>query len=127
MLGTFKDSPRETTRAGEATRAELAGSRFLGKEQFHRWVDSDPAQALAFLGLAGSSVPLMKELHPDIRRLREREHATGATAAISGGEASGPYKTIPRPKRMRQGSPPTNRPAASTQRRSMHRRSTSGC
>ena len=56
----------------------------LGEERFGQWVDGDPAQALAFLGVAGSSVLLMSPLHPDIRRLHERHRAEGADAASVG-------------------------------------------
>lgn len=83
ILGLFPTSRWEITRTGEAARAELEGNRSLGRDQFRRWVDSNPSQALAFLGLTGSSVLLMEELHPDIRRLREREHSSGE-AAVSG-------------------------------------------
>lgn len=44
ILGLFKVSRWEITYAGEAARAELEGSRSLGREQFHSWVDSDPAR-----------------------------------------------------------------------------------
>ncbi len=92
ILGLFKVSCWEITRAGEAARAALEGSRSLGREQFHSWVDSDPARALAFLGLAGSSVLLMEELHPDIRRIREREY--GGEVAVHGGMV-GPHGAGP--------------------------------
>jgi hypothetical protein len=36
------------------------------------WVDDDPARALAFLAVAGSPPLLIEELHPVLRRLRER-------------------------------------------------------
>ncbi|MBA4115553.1 MAG: hypothetical protein H0X71_03775 [Rubrobacter sp.] len=84
VLGLFKVSRWHITRTGEAARADLEGGRSLGREQFHRWVDSEPTRALAFLGLAGSSVLLMEDLHPDIRRLRDQEYA-GEEAAAYGG------------------------------------------
>jgi hypothetical protein len=70
-LGIFKTTRWEPTYAGEAAKAELAGSMTLGEEKFAEWVDREPSQALQFLGLAGSSVLLMPPLHPDIQRLRE--------------------------------------------------------
>lgn len=61
------------TRAGKAARTELERNLAThGRERLSLWVDDDPAQALAFLGIAGSSSLLMEELHPDVRRLRER-------------------------------------------------------
>jgi hypothetical protein len=75
------------TRAGKAARTELERNLAThGRERLSLWVDDDPAQALAFLGLAGSSSLLMKELHPDLRRLRERRHTeTGAYLGAEGG------------------------------------------
>ena len=70
-LGIFQTTRWKPTRAGEAAKAELAGSVALGEERFADWVDQEPSQALRFLGLAGSSVLLMPPLHPDIQRLRE--------------------------------------------------------
>lgn len=84
FLGIFRYTRWEPTRAGVEARAELERNISLGEERFGEWVDVDPAQALAFLGAAGSSVLLMSPLHPDIRRLHERRRAEGADAASAG-------------------------------------------
>lgn len=115
ILGLFPTSRWEITRTGEAARVELEGNRSLGRDQFHRWVDSDPSQALAFLGITGSSVLLMEELHPDIQRLREREYGSGE-AAVSGG-VIGATETQ-RPERTGQGRRSATRRATSTRPRS---------
>ncbi len=52
------------------------------------WVDDAPAQALAFLGFAGSSSLLMEGLHPDLRRLREQRHTEAG--AYLGAEGNDP-------------------------------------
>jgi hypothetical protein len=84
FLGIFRYTRWEPTRAGVEARAELERNMSLGEERFGQWVDGDPAQALAFLGVAGSSVLLMSPLHPDIRRLHELHRAEGADAASVG-------------------------------------------
>jgi hypothetical protein len=82
QLGLWK-----ITRTGKAARTELERNlATYGKERLSLWVDDDPAQALAFLGFAGSSSLLMEELHPDLRRLRERRYTeAGAYLGAEGG------------------------------------------
>lgn len=78
QLGLWK-----ITRAGKAARTALERNlATLGRERLSLWVDDDPAQALAFLGFAGSSSLLTKELHPDLRRLRERRQGEGGGAYL---------------------------------------------
>lgn len=59
------------TPAGEQLRADLQRRLDLGKTHFGGWVDREPAQALAFAGLAGASLLLMSPLYPDLQRLRQ--------------------------------------------------------
>jgi hypothetical protein len=72
FLGIFTRTSWERTPAGEQVRADLVRRTKEGERGFRDWVDTDPARALAFVGVAGSSLLLMDALHPDIRRLREQ-------------------------------------------------------
>lgn len=83
------------TRAGKAARTELERNLAKhGKERLSLWVDDEPAQALAFLGFAGSSSLLMEELRPDLRRLREqRPTEAGTYLGAEGGAASADPET----------------------------------
>lgn len=56
------------------------------ERSFGDWVDREPARALAFLGVAGSSVLLMDAIHPDLQRLREEEEATGYAGGVYTGD-----------------------------------------
>lgn len=72
-LGLFTTTQWTPTPAGEQLRQELLSRTQQGEREFRGWVDTDPARALAFVGIAGSSVFLLDQLHPDIRRLREQQ------------------------------------------------------
>lgn len=81
------------THAGKVARTELERSLAThGRERLSLWVDDNPAQALAFLGVAGSSSLLMEELHPDFKRLRERRQIEGGAylGAEGGPEGNDP-------------------------------------
>ena len=77
VLWIFPSTRWALTPTGEAARAELEGTAKLGERSFGEWVDREPARALAFLGVAGSSVLLMDALHPALQRLREEQAAAG--------------------------------------------------
>ena len=78
------------TRAGKAARTELERNLAThGRERLSLWVDDDPAQALAFLGVAGSSSLRMEEFHPDLRRLREQRQTEAGTYLGAEGGAEG--------------------------------------
>ena len=76
-------------RAGESARSELERNLTAhGRERLSLWVDDDPAQALAFLAVAGSSPLLIEELHPNLRRLHERPQTeAGVYFGAEGGAA----------------------------------------
>jgi hypothetical protein len=57
------------TAAGEAARAELQQWVAVSREQFAAWVDHDPSQAAAYVGLAGAAVLLAGPLLPELSRL----------------------------------------------------------
>lgn len=83
------------TRAGESARSELERNLAAhGRERLSLWVDDDPAQALAFLAVAGSSPLLIEELYPDLRRLRERPIPKPARTSA---QREGQRATIPKP------------------------------
>ncbi len=87
-LGIFTRTSWERTAAGEQARADLVRRTGQGERGFRDWVDTDPARALAFVGVAGSSLLLMDALHADIRRLREQPAANSGASVTSGGESS---------------------------------------
>ncbi len=87
-LGIFTRTSWERTAAGEQARDDLVRRIGQGERGFRDWVDTDPARALAFVGVAGSSLLLMDALHPDIRRLREQTAANSGASVASGGESS---------------------------------------
>lgn len=78
------------TRAGEAAQADLERGLELRGKRLSLWVDEDPSQALAYLGIAGSSMMLMKELHPDLRRLHEQQVINGGFGVEGGGSEAPP-------------------------------------
>lgn len=75
------------TRAGKTAQAELERGLELRGKRLSLWVDEDPASALAYLGIAGSSMMLIKELHPKLRRLHEQQ-------VIYGGFETGEFEDI---------------------------------
>ena len=87
-LGLFRATRWVRTPEGEAARADLQGRMAAGQGVFGRWVSEDPSRALAYVALAGSSVLLMSDLHPELQRLREQQRAQagGETAAYSSGD-----------------------------------------
>lgn len=78
------------TRVGEAAQADLERSLELRGKRLSLWVDEDPSQALAYLGIAGSSMMLVKELHHDLRRLHEQQVIHGGFGVEGGGSATPP-------------------------------------
>ena len=76
--------------AGANARADLEARLALGREQFGRWVDADPARALGFVGLAGATLLLMSGLYPDLGRLGR--HLPERTAVADGEIA--PYASV---------------------------------
>lgn len=82
VLGLFGTPRWEVTRAGRDARDALERRLDLGEDHFASWVDKDPARALAFLGIAGSSVLLMRGIHPHIRRLREQHDPAAGPALL---------------------------------------------
>ena len=78
------------THAGKAAQAELERKLATqGKQRLSLWIDDNPAQALTFLGFAGSSSRLTEEPHPDLRRLRERHQTEGGAYFGAEGGAEG--------------------------------------
>ncbi|MDQ3327276.1 MAG: hypothetical protein M3506_01955, partial [Chloroflexota bacterium] len=84
-LGFFTRTRWERTPAGEQVRAELIRRTEYAVRDFRGWVDTDPARALAFVGVAGSSLLLMDSLHPDLRRLREQSLVGNTRMYVSAG------------------------------------------
>jgi hypothetical protein len=62
-------------------RSTLTASMRLGESQFGGWVDRQPNQAIAFLGMMGPAILLIKPLYPELRRLREQYATSGAGGA----------------------------------------------
>jgi hypothetical protein len=77
------------TRAGEVARSELERNLAThGRERLSLWVDDDPAQALAFLGVVGSSPVLIEELRTDLGCLHEQPQiSSDAYLDVEGGAA----------------------------------------
>ena len=84
FLGIIPYQRWALSRSGEAAREQLKLTMRLGESQFGRWVDREPNQALACLGLVGPAVLLMEPLHPDLQRLREVQDRTGDGVGSSG-------------------------------------------
>jgi hypothetical protein len=84
FLGIIPYQRWALSRSGEAAREQLKLTMRLGESQFGRWVDREPNQALAYLGLVGPAVLLMEPLHPDLQRLREVQDRTGDGVGSSG-------------------------------------------
>lgn len=87
-LGILTRTSWERTTAGELARADLVRRTGQGERGFRDWVDTEPALALAFVDVAGSSLLLMDAFHPDIRRLREQTATNSGASLASGGESS---------------------------------------
>jgi hypothetical protein len=72
FLGIIKWRTYELTPAGQQARAELEAWAATGEKELSELVQHDPARAVAFAALAGSSVLLTASLYPELQRLRER-------------------------------------------------------
>ena len=69
------------TEKGEQAKMELQQLMGIGRSRLREMVDREPAQALAYLGLAGAGVLLMSDIFPDLQRLFGLGHmAEGAEA-----------------------------------------------
>lgn len=91
VLWVFPATRWTLTTTGQAARSDLEGTTKLGERSFGTWVESEPARAMAFLGVAGSSVLLMDGIHSDLRRLQEEGEATGYggyAGPVGGGEGA---------------------------------------
>ena len=93
-LGIFSRTRWERTAAGELARADLVRRTGQGERGFRDWVDTDPARALAFVGVSGSSLLLMDALHPDIRRLREQASSDSGVYFATGGDEAERNETV---------------------------------
>jgi hypothetical protein len=85
FLSLFATSRWALTGEGWSAKSRIRADVSMGEEEFGRWVDERPSEAVAFIGRVGPAILLLEPIFSDLRRLSEKH------AIADSGTQGGPW------------------------------------